>query len=565
VTGVRSHWRRQCPGAIFKPRSSHRCYSKADELRLKIGRSRVEPTSQAMRAMNVEALISNSLHEASTSKLPDPCIIVIFGATGDLTARKLFPALYNLVREGQLPSHCACVGFARREKSHEQFRQEMFEAVSKYSRVKPIDLELWKTFSEQIFYHRSEFDNDQGYISLKSALIDLDAQFGTKGNRIFYLSTPPSYFPVITKKLGTHGLVEHPDKLSDRWTKVIIEKPFGQDLQSAIQLQQEITQYLQEDQIYRIDHWLGKETVQNLLVVRFSNSIFESIWNGRYIDCVQITVSEDLGVGSRGRFWEEAGMIRDIVQNHMMQLLSLVAMEPPVNIQANSIRDEKVKVLQSIRPIPHAHLDQYVIRGQYGPGFINGESVKGYRQEENVAENSKVETYAALQIYVDNWRWSGVPFYLRAGKRMPKKATEIAICFKAAPGILFTRANRKDDANVMVIRIQPDEGISIRLNSKVPGINNPIQPVKMDFRYGSYFGSAPPEAYERLICDCILGDSTLFAREDEVLSSWKFITPIIERWQEIQPHDFPNYAAGMWGPHEADVMLQKNMHHWRFL
>jgi glucose-6-phosphate 1-dehydrogenase len=515
--------------------------------------------------MTSQQLFINPLEETTATKIADPCVLVIFGATGDLTARKLFPALYNLKREGQLPSHFAVVAFARREKSHEQFRQEMYDAISKYSRTKPIDMELWKEFSEQIFYHISEFDNDAGYKTLDTFLLDIDSRFGTKGNRIFYLSTQPSYFGTVVKKLGEQKLIYDPEKITHKWSKVIIEKPFGIDLASAYELQNEISRYVKEEQIYRIDHWLGKETVQNLMVMRFGNSIFESIWNNNNIDCIQITVAEDLGVGTRGRFWEEAGMLRDIVQNHMMQLLSLVAMEPPVNIGADSIRDEKVKVLHSIRPIPLAHLDQHAVRGQYGAGFIDGAAVKGYRQEDNVHENSSVESYVALQLYIDNWRWAGVPFYLRAGKRLPKKATEIAVCFKKVPGQLFSKSSHRDDSNVLVIRIQPDEGISLRINSKVPGINNPIQPVKMDFRYGSYYGITPPEAYERLLCDCILGDSTLFARVDEVLTSWKLLSPVLQRWQEVRPPDFPNYAAGTWGPQGAENLINRHGRHWRFL
>ncbi|MCE5293558.1 MAG: glucose-6-phosphate dehydrogenase [Chlamydiales bacterium] len=507
----------------------------------------------------------NPLEETTSSKVADPCVLVIFGATGDLTSRKLIPAIYNLKREGQLPSHFACVGFARRQKTHEQFRGEMYDAISKFSRVKPVDQNLWNSFQEQIFYHISEFDKDEGYEALKAFLQDIDNRFGTKGNRIFYLSVPPSNFDVIVQKLGDHGLIYDPQKIHDKWSKVIIEKPFGHDLNTAYELQASISRHLKEEQIYRIDHWLGKETVQNLLVMRFGNAIFESIWNNRYIDSIQITVAEDLGVGTRGKFWEEAGMMRDIVQNHVMQLLSLVAMEPPVNIQADSIRDEKVKVLHSIRPIPLQNLDEHVIRGQYGPGYIDGLDVKGYRQEDNVDPKSHVETYVAMQLFIDNWRWAGVPFYVRAGKRLPKKATEIAVIFKPAPGVLFKRACHHDDANVLVIRIQPDEGIGLRINSKVPGINNPIQPVRMDFRYGSYFGVEPPEAYERLIIDCILGDSTLFAREDEVLASWKLLSPVLERWQEEPPHDFPNYPAGSWGPASADQLMQKTGRHWRFL
>lgn len=500
-----------------------------------------------------------------STKLPESCILVIFGATGDLTARKLLPALYNLARDGQLPPHFACIGFARREKTNEMFREEMFQAINAFSRSKPVDLELWKSFREQLFYHQSEFDQDEGYDRLSRFLQELDIQLGTKGNRVFYLSTQPSFFPLIVKKLSQHKLIYHPDHVREKWSRIVIEKPFGSDLQSAQQLQAELSQYLDENQIYRIDHYLGKETVQNLLVFRFANPIFEAIWNNHHIDNVQITVAEDIGIGTRGRFWEEAGMLRDIVQNHMMQLLSLVAMEPPTNLRADSIRDEKVKVLEAIRPISYETVEKVAIRGQYGPGFINGEPVKGYREEENVAPHSIVETYVALQLFIDNWRWDGVPFYLRAGKRLPKRATEITITFKRAPGYLFQTSRTEIDSNVLIIRIQPDEGISLKMNCKVPALHTVVQPVKMDFRYGSYFGAIPPEAYERLICDCMASDSTLFARDDEVLTSWKLLTPILQWWKDNSPTHFPNYAAGTWGPEEADSRLQEQNRQWKLI
>lgn len=508
----------------------------------------------------------NPLEESSRAlKVAEPCILVIFGATGDLTGRKLLPALYNLAREGQLPSHFACVGFARRSKTNEQFRSEMLDDVNEFSRVKPVDKALWNDFSEHLFYHQSEFDNDAGYESLRTFLDELDKTYGTKGNRLFYLSTQPSYFPVVIEKLKQHNLVYEANRVQDKWSRIIIEKPFGEDLDSAIALQTEITKHLDESQIYRIDHYLGKETVQNLMVFRFSNPIFESIWNNHHIDHVQFTVSEDIGVGSRGRFWEEAGMLRDIVQNHMMQLLSLVAMEPPSNLKADAIHDEKVKVLESIRPFDLSQLDNLAVRGQYGPGIINGAPVKGYRSEENVAPDSSVETYVALELFIDNWRWAGVPFYLRAGKRLPRRATEIAVFFKEAPGYLFKTDKKRNEQNTLVIRIQPDEGISLKMNCKVPGMSSQIQPVKMDFRYGSYFGSTPPEAYERLICDCMAGDSTLFARVDEVMASWKLLTPVLKKWKEERPSDFPNYPAGTWGPVAADEMLERNGCSWRLI
>lgn len=499
--------------------------------------------------------------QAKPAKSPDPCILVIFGATGDLTSRKLVPALYNLAREGLLPANFACVGFARREKSDEQFRSEMKKAIQNFSRTQPIDETLWKNFSEQIFYHRSEFHEDEGYDALKKRLEDLDQKLGTKGNRVFYLSTPPSYFPLIVEKLATHQMTCKEDK--DKWCRVIIEKPFGEDLKSAIALQKEITAYLDESQIYRIDHYLGKETVQNLFVFRFSNPIFEYLFNNHHVDNVQITVSEEIGIGTRGKFFEEAGMLRDIVQNHMMQLLSLIAMEAPSTMKAASIHNEKVKVLDSIRPFNPQEFDQYAVRGQYGPGIIQGEEVKGYRDEENVNPHSNVETFVALKLFIDNWRWSGVPFYLRAGKRLPKRRTEIVVSFKKIPGFASAQMGQKLNSNIIVIRIQPDEGISLRINCKVPGQGSPIQPVNMDFRYGTYFGATPPEAYERLIWDCMSGDSTLFARDDEVIASWKLLTPLLEHWNKTAPSDFPNYAAGTWGPNCADLMLLHENRYWR--
>lgn len=506
----------------------------------------------------------NPLEDPSRSgKVATGCIMVIFGATGDLTGRKLIPALYNLANEGQLPGHFACVGFARRPKSNEEFREEMLEAVNKFSRTKPVDPELWKSFSEQLFYHQSEFHDDEGYENLARYLNDLDNQFGTNGNRVFYLSTQPSFFPLIVEKLHQHRLIYKPEE-KDKWSRVIIEKPFGHDLESAIALHKEVSKYLDEKQIYRIDHYLGKETVQNLLVFRFTNPIFESLWNNRNIDNVQITVSEEIGIGTRAKFFEEAGLLRDIVQNHLMQLVSIVAMEPPINLDADSIRNEKVKVVEAIRPFPKEQLDQWVVRGQYGPGYIDGKEVKGYREEDNVPPDSSVETFVAAKLYIDNWRWSGVPFYLRGGKRLPKRATEIAITFKESPGFLFTNGTAVQ-SNILVIRIQPNEGISLKMNCKVPGVSRSIQPVKMDFQYGSYFGTTPPEAYERLICDCMSGDSTLFARVDEVLASWRIFSPVLDDWKNNAAMDFPNYASGTWGPKSAENLLAQDGRVWRLI
>ena len=510
--------------------------------------------------------VTHPLSETGGSKrFVEPCILVIFGATGDLTARKLLPAIYNLAREGQLSPQFACVGFARRDKTHEQFREEMKQAINSFSRVKPIDETLWKNFSEHIYYHRSEFHEDEGYKRLQTFLSELDGKLGTKGNRVFYLSTQPSFFPLVCEKLHTNGLIYDSAKVQDKWSKIIIEKPFGHDLASAQALQKELLRFLKEEQIYRIDHYLGKETVQNILVFRFANLLFESVWNNRYIDHVQITVAEDQGIGTRGAFWEEAGLVRDIVQNHMMQLLSLVAMEPPVSLGANAIRDEKVKVLKAIRPMQGDDFKNSVVRGQYGPGYINAEPVPGYRQEKNVSPTSNVETFAALRLHIDNWRWAGVPFYLRAGKRLPKRSTVIAIVFKDPPGVLFQQPNKPNEPNTLALRIQPDEGTALKINCKVPGPMSPIQPVKMDFRYGAYFGTSPPEAYERLILDCIAGDNTLFAREDEAFNSWRLLTPILEHWATNKPEDFPNYQSGTWGPKAADELLARDNRKWRLV
>lgn len=498
--------------------------------------------------------------DMTISKMAEPCVLVIFGVTGDLAARRLVPALYALAHEGLLPPHFACVGFARRDKTDSQFREEMADAVGRFSRISPIDTELWRVFSEQLVYYRSEFDNDEGYRNFSEFLKRIDIKYGTRGNRIYYFSTPPSYFPTIVNKLHEHGLLYGSD--SSRFSRVVIEKPFGHDFPTAVDLQRQIEGSLREDQIFRIDHWLGKETVQNLLVLRFANSIFESIWNNKHIDHVQITVGEEGGIGTRGRFFEEAGTLRDIVQNHMMQLISLVAMEPPVNLAADSIRNEKVKVLEAMRPFHRGDVDKYAVRGQYGPGYIQGESVKGYLEEENVASNSSVETFVALELYIDNWRWSGVPFYVRTGKRLPKRATEIAIFFKEAPGVLFN-APSPNAPNVLVMRIQPDEGISLKVNSKVPGSSTLIHPVKLDFRYSSYFGTTPPEAYERLLCDCMLGDPTLFARHDEVMQSWKILQPVVEHWRENALSEAHRYAAGTWGPVQANEMMQRSGRSWR--
>lgn len=513
-----------------------------------------------------DTIFNNPFEEAGlSSRFAEPCILVIFGATGDLTARKLIPALYNLAREGQLPPQFACVGFARREKTNEQFREEMKDAISKFSRVTPIDETLWATFKEQLFYHTSEFHDPKGFESLSTLLKNLDQKLGTQGNRVFYLSTQPSFFPTVCEQLHKAALITPEETTKEKWARIIIEKPFGHDLSSALSLQKELTRFLKEDDIYRIDHYLGKETVQNLLVLRFANSLFESLWNSRYIDHIQITVAEDIGIGTRGAFWEEAGYLRDILQNHIMQILSLIAMEPPANLSATAIHDEKVKAIQSIRPFSGSELHKSVVRGQYSSGYINGSPVIGYQEEKNVNPKSLVETYVAMRLYIDNWRWAGVPFYVRGGKRLPKKGTEISVFFKDPPSVLFQHPGKLNEPNILTIRIQPNEGTSFKINCKVPGSSALIQPVKMNFQYGKYFGLTPPEAYERLILDCILGDNTLFARSDEVFASWKLVTPVLETWETLKGEELSDYPSGSWGPKKADALLKTDGRKWRLL
>lgn len=503
----------------------------------------------------------NPFHEPEYGKPPEPCILVIFGASGDLTGRKLIPALFNLIKEGNLPTNFICVGVARRAKTHEAFRNEMSEQIKKFSRTETEESELY-AFVDKLFYYPLEFHDDAAYENLNLFLKDLDKNHGTRGNRVFYLSVQPTYFLPIIEKLKKHSLVYAADQ-THVFSRVIIEKPFGHDYASAIALQQNLSQYLSENQIYRIDHYLGKETVQNLLVFRFSNSIFEGLWNHRYVDNIQITVAESIGIEGRGAFYESQGLVRDIIQNHLMQLLSLVAMEPPINLTPDAIRDEKVKVLQAIQSIPVENMKTFAIRGQYKEGFIDGDPVVAYRNEQNVDPLSNVETFAALRFQIENWRWAGVPIYVRAGKRLPKRSTEIVVTFKRVPNILFHKDDRHNTPNQVIFRIQPNEGISIKFNTKIPGSAPIVQPVNMDFQYASYFGKEVPEAYERLIYDSILGDSTLFARVDESIHSWKLLTPILDYWKNtpLTPEEF--YAAGTFGPKSADLLPKQEQRQWK--
>jgi glucose-6-phosphate 1-dehydrogenase len=506
---------------------------------------------------------TNPLREGLTSRsMPQPCSLVIFGATGDLTHRKLIPALYNVVASGEAPPSLTVVGFARREKSDEDFRKELEEATREHSRQKVRD-DLWKGFAQSIFYHRGEFDDTEAYKSLAEQLNKFDAERGTRGNRLFYLAAGPDQFETIIKNLKAAGLNEAPE---NGWARIVVEKPFGRDLKSARELNRIVDHAFSEDQTYRIDHFLGKETAQNIMVLRFANAIFEPIWNSRYIDHVQITAAETLGVEGRGGYYETAGALRDMVQNHMLQLLCLVAMEPPTDLGADSIRDEKVKVVRSLRRFAPEEIGKNVVRGQYAAGAINGKPVPAYREEERVDQKSTTDTYVALRALVDNWRWADVPFYIRVGKRLPKSATEISVHFKKAPHVLFNKESTLHDQNALVIRIQPDEGIALRMQAKIPGNNLRIEPVKMDFHYGTSFGKASPEAYERLLLDAMSGDPTLFARRDEVEQAWSFIDPIEEVWADKKnspPLFF--YPAGSWGPEEADELLARDGRVWRRL
>jgi glucose-6-phosphate 1-dehydrogenase len=501
-------------------------------------------------------------HGLRISRTPEPCTMVIFGASGDLTSRKLVPALYNLARERRLPGGFSVIGFARREWDGEQFRELLRAGVDANSRNGAVDPALWDSFAAGISYHRGRFDDPHAYAALAEALATLDARRSTGGNRVFYLATPPESYPEIIRQLGAHGLGRSPN---GGWTRIIVEKPFGRDLTSARALNSQLLAVFNESQVYRIDHYLGKETVQNILVFRFANGIFEPLWDRRSVDHVQITVAESIGVEDRGGYYDRSGCLRDMIQNHLMQLLCLVAMEPPVAYDANAVRDEKVKVLRAIRPIYPHEVDQYSVRGQYGPGSASGRPIGGYSDERGVSAGSQTETYVALKLFIESWRWAGVPFYLRSGKALPRRVSEIAVQFKTVPTMLFADTPINEiEPNILAVKIQPDEGITLKFGSKVPG-QQQIRPVTMDFRYGTSFGIASPEAYERLLLDCMLGDGTLFTRRDEVEASWALITPIHQGWASGSHLSFPNYEAGTWGPASADEFMLRDGRVWRRL
>jgi glucose-6-phosphate 1-dehydrogenase len=488
----------------------------------------------------------------------EPFALVIFGASGDLTRRKLIPALWSLYATRTLPEPFTILGTARTELSDDAFRGQMREAVTAFARVKIPSSVVWDRFAQNLFYVAGDPTRPDLYAQLRQRLEELERAHGGPTNRIFYAATPPSLYDDIADQLGAAGLAQAPNG----WTRVVIEKPFGRDFESARALNRQLTSVFKEEQIYRIDHYLGKETVQNILVFRFANGIFEPVWNRNHVAEVQMTVAETIGVEGRGSYYEEAGALRDMIQNHMLQLLCLIAMEPPVTFDAGPVRDEKNKVLQAVRPIDPAKVDEIALRAQYGSGYVNGRSVPGYRQEKGVKPDSTTETYAALRLQLDNWRWAGVPFYLRTGKRMAKRESDIAIRFHRTPHLIFRRGDTGLMPNVLLIRIQPDEGISLTVAAKEPGPDLKLGPVTLDFKYNEVFGGEPPEAYERLLLDVIHGDATLYARGDWVERAWELLQPVIDAWSAT-PAGLPVYEAGSWGPAEADAFIARDGGGWR--
>jgi len=504
-------------------------------------------------------MMENPLREGlRLERTPEPCTMVIFGASGDLTKRKLVPALYSLAQQNLLPGGFSIVGSGRTTMSSEDFRARMGEAVNEFLEVGAVDNSVWENCAAGMFYIPTDVKDQESFKSLSELLTQIDQQRGTSGNRLFYFSTPPSLYAPLTQLLGSVGL-----NRSSGWTRVIIEKPFGHDLESMRALNKEVLEVFTEDQVYRIDHYLGKETVQNILVLRFANGIFEPLWNRRYIEHVQITAAETLGVEARGGYYDQIGVLRDMIQNHLFQIFTLVTMEPPATLEANAVRDEKTKVMRAIRPIAKEQVDQFAVRGQYAKGAVNGQSVEGYREEKNVRPDSSTETYAAVKLLVDNWRWADVPFYLRSAKRLPKRVTEVAVQFRSAPHLLF-KGSEPLQPNALTLRIQPDAGITLRFGAKLPGQAVKVRTVNMDFRYGTSFGKKSSDAYERLLLDAMLGDSTLFARGDMVELSWRLLMPVLDAWQK-PAKDFPNYESGSWGPKESGEFMHREGRRWRRL
>ncbi|MEW6323981.1 MAG: glucose-6-phosphate dehydrogenase [Nitrospirota bacterium] len=492
-----------------------------------------------------------------------PCTLVIFGGSGDLARRKLVPAVYNLLLDGALPANWAVLGVGRQRMSDTEFRAMLREGIAKHSRQALADRRWEEDFAPRLFYLSGEIDDANTFRELKARLEKIEDQLKLPGHRIFYLAIPPTFIAPTSQGLHQAGLVQSPDN-SAPFSRVIVEKPIGRDLESAREINATLSKVFDESQIFRIDHYLGKETVQNLLVLRFANGIFEPLWNHKYIDHVQITVSEEEGVGTRAAYYEEAGALRDMVQNHILQLLCLVAMEPPWSLEHDVVRNARLEVLRSLRPIAGKDVNVNTVRAQYSPAVINGEEVPGYRRETGVRPDSITETFVALKVFIDNWRWADVPFYLRTGKRMPKRTTEIAVQFKQIPQILFNAdPSAPLEPNLLALRIQPEEGFSFRIISKLPGSMVRIHPVNMDFQYGTAYGAASPEAYERLLLDVMAGDATLFMRRDAVEAAWEWVTRILDGWQQHGTKWLPGYAAGSWGPVEADRMIEEDGRRWR--
>jgi glucose-6-phosphate 1-dehydrogenase len=496
--------------------------------------------------------------------VPEPFILVIFGASGDLTRRKLVPAVHSLFQQGLLPEKFSVVGFARRPQTDASFAEAMRQSIESLSADRKADEPkgLWAQFAARLFYHRGEFHESNDYQALRGRLEQIAEKDGVPGNYIFYLATQPDFFGLIADRLRQAGLASANERGSP-WSRLIVEKPFGRDLASARELNRFLQSAFAERQLFRIDHYLGKEAVQNIQVFRFANSIFEPIWNQKYVDHVQITMSEEIGVEGRGPYYDRTGALRDMVQNHMMNLLSFVAMESPMDVSSRAVRDEKVKVLQSLRAIPSVCAANGVVRAQYAAGTCRGKAVPGYRQEPGVAPDSQTETFVAFKANVDNWRWAGVPFYLRTGKRLRRPLTQISVHFKPVPQILFNADALKPlQPNVLTLRIQPHEGIFLRFQQKVPGMMMEIRPFEMQFGYGAAFGKPPPEAYERLLLDAAFGDSTLFIRNDELEAAWQYVEPIIEGCSGARGRALPTYPAGTWGPKEADDLIRADGREW---